>query len=91
MEQVRLSCAQYHCFLVGRHFTNDHPPEIKSTRYKYELEQGEKTKKAKSTVVETKEVKLTPKTDDNDVSIKLKSTQKFLDKVRSNSNMLTVV
>lgn len=50
-------------------------------RYKYELEQGEKTKKAKSSVVETKEVKLTPKTDDNDVSIKLKSTQKFLDKV----------
>lgn len=31
--------------------------------------------------VETKEVRLSPKTDDHDLATKIKATQKFLDKV----------
>ena len=53
---------------------------IQWSKYKFEFEQADKVKKSKVVVVETKEVKLTPKTDDNDVAIKMKAMLKFLGK-----------
>lgn len=50
------------------------------SKYKYELEKGAKERKAKSTVVETKEVRLRPTTDSGDIAVKLKSCNKFLSK-----------
>ncbi|KAJ9529667.1 hypothetical protein QJQ45_014405 [Haematococcus lacustris] len=50
------------------------------SKFKYEAEKDAKQKASKSTVVETKEVQLRPKTDSNDLATKMKSAIKFLEK-----------
>lgn len=50
------------------------------SKYKYETEKAEKTKKKGSNVVELKEVRLRPTTDTNDLQVKLKTVSKFLEK-----------
>jgi len=50
------------------------------SKYKFEVEKTNKQKAAKSANVETKEVRLRPKTDSNDLNTKLKSALKFLAK-----------
>ncbi|GFH26782.1 uncharacterized protein HaLaN_24989, partial [Haematococcus lacustris] len=50
------------------------------SKFKYEAEKDAKQKASKSTVVETKEVQLRPKTDSNDLATKMKNAIKFLEK-----------
>ena len=49
-------------------------------KYKYQLEISEKEKRKKQTQIVIKEVKLRPKIDKNDLSIKKKQIEKFLKK-----------
>lgn len=50
------------------------------SKYKYEIEKGQKKKAVKAVSVETKEIRLRPGTDVGDLQTKIKSAQKFLDK-----------
>mmetsp|Transcript_28904 Transcript_28904/g.63742 ORF Transcript_28904/g.63742 Transcript_28904/m.63742 type:complete len:325 (-) Transcript_28904:903-1877(-) len=50
------------------------------SKYKFEIEKEKKERKKGQAVVEIKEVRLRPSTDNNDLSVKLKSAQKFLEK-----------
>ena len=49
-------------------------------KYKYQLEISEKEKRKKQTQIVIKEIKLRPKIDKNDLSIKKKQIEKFLKK-----------
>jgi len=49
-------------------------------KYKYQLEISEKEKRKKQTQIIIKEIKLRPKIDKNDLSIKKKQIEKFLKK-----------
>ena len=49
-------------------------------KYKYQLEISEKEKRTKQTQIVIKEIKLRPKIDKNDLSIKKKQIEKFLKK-----------
>lgn len=48
-------------------------------RYKYEEKKRQRDAKRKQTVVEIKEVKLRPKTDDHDLNVKVRASRKFLE------------
>ena len=48
-------------------------------RYKYEEKKRQSEAKRKQTVVELKEVKLRPKTDDHDLQVKVRSARRFLE------------
>ena len=49
-------------------------------KYKYQIEVSEKEKKKKQTQIVVKEIKLRPKIDKNDLIIKEKKIEKFLEK-----------
>jgi len=60
---------------------NADPPVCRVMNYdKFRYEQKKKTQEAKKkqTVIETKEVKFRPKTDDHDLNFKIKNIKKFL-------------
>ena len=62
---------------------NASPPVCKImdfSKYKYQLEISEKEKRKKQTQIVIKEIKLRPKIDKNDLSIKKKQIEKFLKK-----------
>jgi len=62
---------------------NASPPVCKIMdfgKYKYQLEISEKEKRKKQTQIVIKEIKLRPKIDKNDLSIKRKQIEKFLKK-----------
>jgi len=62
---------------------NASPPVCKIMdfgKYKYQLEISEKEKRKKQTQIVIKEIKLRPKIDKNDLSIKKKQIEKFLKK-----------
>jgi translation initiation factor IF-3 len=48
-------------------------------KYKYEEKKRQSDAKRKQTVVELKEVKLRPKTDDHDLNVKLRAARRFLE------------
>ena len=48
-------------------------------KYKYEEKKKAREAKRKQTVVEVKEIKLRPKTDDHDLNVKVKHARKFLE------------
>jgi translation initiation factor IF-3 len=48
-------------------------------RYKYEEKKRQSEAKRKQTIVELKEVKLRPKTDDHDLQVKVRSARRFLE------------
>jgi translation initiation factor IF-3 len=48
-------------------------------KYKYEEKKRARDAKRKQTVVEVKEIKLRPKTDDHDLNVKLRALRKFLE------------
>jgi translation initiation factor IF-3 len=48
-------------------------------KYKYEEKKKQREAKRKQTVVEVKEIKLRPKTDDHDLNVKVKHAKKFLE------------
>src|SRR5215510_5030133 len=48
-------------------------------KYKYEEKKKQREAKRKQTVVEVKEVKLRPKTDDHDLNVKVRHARKFLE------------
>jgi translation initiation factor IF-3 len=48
-------------------------------KYKYEEKKRQREAKRKQTVVEVKEVKLRPKTDDHDLDVKVRASRKFLE------------
>lgn len=48
-------------------------------KYKYEEKKKQREAKRKQTVVEVKEIKLRPKTDDHDLNVKVKHARKFLE------------
>jgi len=48
-------------------------------RYKYEEKKRQSDAKRKQTIVELKEVKLRPKTDDHDLQVKVRSARRFLE------------
>src|ERR1700722_16870100 len=48
-------------------------------KYKYEEKKKSAEAKRKQTVVESKEIKLRPKTDDHDVNFKIKAARRFLE------------
>lgn len=48
-------------------------------KYKYEEKKRQREAKRKQTVVEVKEIKLRPKTDDHDLNVKLRALRKFLE------------
>jgi translation initiation factor IF-3 len=48
-------------------------------RYKYEEKKRQREAKRKQTVVEVKEIKLRPKTDDHDLDVKVRAARKFLE------------
>jgi translation initiation factor IF-3 len=48
-------------------------------RFKYEEKKRTREAKRKQTVVEVKEIKLRPKTDDHDLDVKARATRKFLE------------
>lgn len=47
-------------------------------KYRYELSKKQKEAKKKQTVIETKEVKFRPKTEEHDLNFKIKQIKKFL-------------
>lgn len=49
-------------------------------KYRYELKKKQQEAKKKQTVIETKEVKFRPKTEEHDLNFKIKNIQKFLEK-----------
>ncbi len=49
-------------------------------KYKYQMEISEKERKKRQTQIVVKEVKLRPKIDKNDLNIKKKQIQKFIEK-----------
>lgn len=49
-------------------------------KYRYELARKEKEAKKKQKIIETKEVRLTPNIDENDLNTKVKAARKFLEK-----------
>jgi translation initiation factor IF-3 len=60
---------------------NADPPVCRVMNYdKFRYEQKKKTQEAKKkqTVIETKEIKFRPKTDDHDLNFKIKNIKKFL-------------
>lgn len=62
---------------------NASPPVCKVMdfrKYRYKLELAEKEKKKKQTQIVIKEIKLRPKIDRNDLNIKKKQIEKFLEK-----------
>ncbi len=56
-------------------------------KYKYEESKRKRETKRKQTVVEVKEIKVRPKTDDHDLDVKLRAARKFLE----NGNKVKVV
>lgn len=48
-------------------------------KYKYEEKKRQRDAKRKQTVVEVKEIKIRPKTDDHDLDVKLRAARKFLE------------
>jgi translation initiation factor IF-3 len=48
-------------------------------KYKYEEKKKQRDAKRKQTVVEVKEVKLRPKTDDHDIQVKIRAARKFVE------------
>lgn len=48
-------------------------------KFKYEEKKRQREAKRKQTVVEVKEIKLRPKTDDHDLAVKLRAARKFLE------------
>ena len=48
-------------------------------KYRYELSKKQKEAKKKQTVVETKEIKFRPKTEEHDLNFKIKKIKKFLE------------
>lgn len=48
-------------------------------KYKYEEKKKQREAKRKQTVVEVKEIKLRPKTDDHDINVKIKHARKFIE------------
>lgn len=48
-------------------------------KYRYELSKKQKEAKKKQTVVETKEIKFRPKTEEHDLNFKIKQVKKFLE------------
>lgn len=48
-------------------------------KYKYEEKKKQREAKRKQTVVEVKEVKLRPKTDDHDLNVKMRAARKFIE------------
>jgi translation initiation factor IF-3 len=48
-------------------------------KYKYEEKKKQREAKKKQTVVEVKEIKIRPKTDDHDIEVKIRATRKFLE------------
>jgi translation initiation factor IF-3 len=48
-------------------------------KYKYEEKKRAREAKRKQTIVEVKEIKLRPKTDDHDLDVKLRAARKFLE------------
>jgi hypothetical protein len=51
------------------------------SKYKYELEKADKVRKKATTQTETKEIRMRPATDVHDFNVKVKSAQKFIEKV----------
>ena len=49
-------------------------------KYKYELTRKEKEAKKKQKVIETKEIRLSPNIDTNDLNTKINSAKKFIEK-----------
>ncbi|MCI5120322.1 MAG: translation initiation factor IF-3 [Candidatus Electrothrix sp. AUS4] len=49
-------------------------------KYRYELKKKQQEAKKKQTVIETKEVKFRPKTEEHDLNFKIKNILKFLEK-----------
>ncbi|WP_434311434.1 translation initiation factor IF-3 [Hominifimenecus sp. rT4P-3] len=49
-------------------------------KYRYELARKEKEAKKKQKIIETKEVRLTPNIEENDLNTKVKAARKFLEK-----------
>ncbi len=47
-------------------------------KYRYELSKKQKEAKKKQTVIETKEIKFRPKTEEHDLNFKIKKIKKFL-------------
>jgi translation initiation factor IF-3 len=47
-------------------------------KYRYELSKKQKEAKKKQTVIETKEIKFRPKTEEHDLNFKIKQIKKFL-------------
>jgi translation initiation factor IF-3 len=47
-------------------------------KYRYELSKKQKEAKKKQTVIETKEIKFRPKTEEHDLNFKIKQVKKFL-------------
>jgi translation initiation factor IF-3 len=48
-------------------------------KYKYEEKKRQRDAKRKQTIVEVKEIKIRPKTDDHDLDVKLRAARKFLE------------
>jgi translation initiation factor IF-3 len=48
-------------------------------KYKYEEKKKQREAKRKQTVVEVKEIKLRPKTDDHDLNVKVRASRRFLE------------
>jgi translation initiation factor IF-3 len=48
-------------------------------KYKYEEKKKQREAKKKQTVVEVKEIKIRPKTDDHDIGVKIRAIRKFLE------------
>jgi len=48
-------------------------------KYKYEEKKKQRETKRKQTVVEVKEIKLRPKTDDHDMAVKVRAARKFIE------------
>ena len=49
-------------------------------KYRYDLKKKQQEAKKKQTVIETKEIKFRPKTEEHDLNFKIKKIQKFLEK-----------
>ncbi len=47
-------------------------------KYRYELSKKQKEAKKKQTVIETKEIKFRPKTEEHDLNFKIRQVKKFL-------------
>ena len=61
---------------------NSNPPVCKIIdygKYKYELSKKEKIKKKKQTIIQVKEIRLSPKIEEHDFKFKSKNARKFLD------------